>query len=89
MRLGFVSFKPPNKSRRQESLFYSSHLAKEESRLREEGVLPKVTQSIGGRGRNETQIPLNLEPTLPSTTPWAMEIGGVIIGTQAVTDSLS
>lgn len=89
MKPGFVSFKPPNKLRRQEPLFYSPHLAKEQSRISEEGALPKVIPSIRSRGKNQTQVPLNPEPTLPSTTPWAMAIGGVAIGTQVVKDSLS
>lgn len=81
IRPGFVSFKSLNKPRRQTLLSYPPHLAKEKSKLGEEGTLPKVVLLIKGRDRNQTQIPLNPEPTLPSTMPWTMAIDGATIGT--------
>lgn len=89
MRPTFVSFKHPNKPRRQAPLFYPPHLATQKLMLREEGTLPKIMSSIRGRGRNQTQVPLNQEPTLLSITPWAMAIDGAMIKTQVVTGSLS
>lgn len=81
LRPSFVSFKSLNKLRRQTSLSYPPHLAKEKSRLREECALPKVVLLIRGRDRNQTQVPLNPEPTLPSTTSWVMAIDGATTGT--------